>query len=51
MRWSNYTQGIKDLMESIESQIDNAFKDYVPTQDRGYAYWNAIIDLQTIFVV
>lgn len=34
MKWPNVTQGIKDEMESIESQIANASKAYDPALEK-----------------
>lgn len=51
MQWLDATQGIKDLMDSIKSQLADSFRDYKVSNDKNYIGWTSIADLQSNFFI
>lgn len=51
MQWPDATRGIKDLMDSIESQLADASEVYKVTDDRNYIGWTLIENLQNKFFI
>lgn len=49
IRWHDATRAIKDLMDSLESQLANAYGTYRIVDDRNYTTWTSIAYLQSNF--